>query len=344
MTAAHSTRDLADGGPVLCQAETETALATCRELPADGTVPEWVELLPAGPTIRGIDGRTWGLEKPNTLVETFCRAGVDLVVDWEHATEKRGPAGQRAPAAGWISKLEVRDGGPLWGKVDWTEHGAASIRNREYRYLSPAFAVERKGGAIAKLLSVGLTNRPNLQLGALNRRDEKEATMDKELLEALGLKSDATVADAVTAIGKLKTDLGVATNRAANPSLDTFVPRTEYDVVLNRAKQAETDLAAERTKALNEQIDEAIAAATRDGKILPANAEFYRAHCRQDGGLKSFQKLLESTPVIADASGLDGKPPPATGAGGLTDEQRIVCNNMGLDEEAFKKELAALNS
>lgn len=132
--------------------------------------PGWIQLLPAGPDVIGRDGRQWKLSDPAAIVAAFQRRQTNMVVDWEHATEHRAPAGLEAPAAGWIDALEVRQGA-IWGNVEWTDRAAAQIRAREYRFISPVFQYEKQTGEIRALVSAGLTNSPNLQLAALNREE-----------------------------------------------------------------------------------------------------------------------------------------------------------------------------
>jgi len=139
-----------------------------------GTVPEWVELLPAGVDIVGRDGRRWKVPDPYALVQAFRQGGRKLVIDWEHASESG--KGERAPAAGWIIDMEVR-GGALWGRVEWTPEGRADLANLSYRYLSPAFDYQPSDLVIRRISSAGLTHEPNLDIRALNRVAEPLAAM-----------------------------------------------------------------------------------------------------------------------------------------------------------------------
>ncbi len=145
----------------------QAALCTV-ELSA-GPPPEWVEIIPAGPRVTGRDGRSWvfGLAEGQAVITAFSGNGGPLPVDWEHASEHRAPRGEEAPAAGWITALELRNGA-LWGRVEWTPRAAEQISRREYRFLSPVFLFNKNTGSIIKLSSVALTNNPNLYLAALN--------------------------------------------------------------------------------------------------------------------------------------------------------------------------------
>ena len=147
-------------------------LALNMELPS-GEIPDWVELLPAGQIVTGRDGRAWRNSNPQGVVDQFVNRNVDLVIDWEHASEHRAPNGQDAPAAGWVKELAVRDGA-IWGRVEWTERAIAQLQRKEYRYLSPVFLFTRDENQIARLSSAGLTNQPNLELTALNQQNHQE--------------------------------------------------------------------------------------------------------------------------------------------------------------------------
>ncbi|KAI3478157.1 hypothetical protein L1887_59948 [Cichorium endivia] len=93
-----------------------------------GRRPEWVELIPAGPTVVGRDGRTWLFDDvAHQFVQTnFSSRAIDLPIDWEHATQRRAPLGQEAPAGAWIKQLEIRDGA-LWGLAEWTPRGELQL-------------------------------------------------------------------------------------------------------------------------------------------------------------------------------------------------------------------------
>ncbi|MBU4318695.1 MAG: phage protease [Proteobacteria bacterium] len=145
---------------------TNLAAALNLEVPS-GKVPKRIELIPACKVVTGRDGRSWVNDRPESVIEAFNADGMDLVIDLEHATEIKAPNGEPAPAVGWINKIEIHNGG-VWGAVFWNPAGKSAILNREYRYYSPVFLYEKASARIVKLLSVGLTNRPNLHFAALN--------------------------------------------------------------------------------------------------------------------------------------------------------------------------------
>jgi len=318
-------------------------LATARNavLPADGTVPEWIELLPPGRDVQGADGRAWVNDRPESIVADFNRGGIPIPLDWEHATEVAAPEGRPAPAAGWIKALQAREGGAIWGQVDWTPKGAEMVKAREYRFISPVFLYERASTRISSIRSAALTNQPNLRMTALNRTEPaKDSPMDKELLKALGLPETATQAEALAAVNKLKSDTAAALNRAETPSLDKFVPRADHDAVLARATNAEKALSDNRAKALDGEIEAEIKGALAAKKITPATTDYHKASCRQEGGLARFREFVKAAPVIAADSNLGAQDPAKGANGGLTEDQLAVCRRMNLKPEDFKAALA----
>lgn len=324
-----------------------------RELPQDGSVPEWLELIPPGPVVQGVDGRAWtfGPAEVRQVLTEFNQHLGEIVADWEHASEHKAPKGEEAPAAGWIKQLEERDGA-LWGRIEWTERAANQISQREYRYISPVFLYTTdEQRRIQRLTSVGLTNQPNFALKALNQEDPAAAggdsdpnqgdnpTMDKELLARLGLPEDATAEQVRAAVDGLKGELATAQNRGQQgPSLDKFVPRTDYDNALSRATNAEERLASLEKERQDEAIDTAINQALEDGKITPASVEYHKAQCRSEGGLDRFKAFVDAAPEVGGDAGLAGKKPPQQEQGkAMNAEMRAVAAQMGNSEEDLKK-------
>lgn len=320
---------------------TATAINTTEIQLDQGQLPEWLLLLPAR-AVAGRDGREWRNDAPAEVEADFARLGRDLPIDVEHSSELRAPQGEPAPAVGWITAIEARDG-EIWGRAEWNEDGKRLVTNRAYRYHSPVIVYDRASGRIVGVRSVGLTNQPNLRLPALNRETggtppNEEDTMTKALLAALALPETATEAEALAKITSLQADLATAANRADNPSLAKFVPRADYDAALARATNAEAAVEAIRKERLEADVEAAIGQALQDGKITPATADYHRAQCRQEGGLARFTEFCKAAPVLGADSGLDGKEPKGT-ALNSEDGQRIAAlfGNSAEDLAKFGK-------
>ncbi len=87
--------------------------------------------------------------------------GVDLSMDWEHQALAEPPV--EAPASAWWVP-EIRDG-ELWAtNVRWTPRADQQIRNKEYRYFSPAFTFEPDSRRPDRIINAALTNIPAMDL------------------------------------------------------------------------------------------------------------------------------------------------------------------------------------
>lgn len=322
--------------PNIASADSAVQRALCFELPAgDGAVPEWVMLLPAGGEVVGLDGRRWLNGDPARVVDAFRTRGLDLVLDWEHASETRSLAGERNPAAGWIKDMELRDGA-VWGRVAWTDQGHADVESRAYRYISPSFDFTRSTNQIVRLTSVALVHAPNLpDLPALNREEQMDL---KALCRELGLPETATMDDVLAAVRRQKSDLATAANRAETPDITRFVPRADYDAAVTRATNAETKLADVQANGLKAEADALIGQSMKNGQITPATESFYRAQCRDRAGVDALREFLKSAPRVLDPapSKTEGTAP-GTEGGQLSEEDRAVCRQMGFSEADFLK-------
>lgn len=127
-----------------------------------------IQLLPAG-EFSAVDGRPhtdevesgkWVLtaELAAQLVAQVAARATPFVIDYEHQTLRAVNNGKPAPAAGWFSQVEWREGSGLYATgVEWTENAAAMIAAGEYKFISPVFGYNRRGEVI-ELLHAALTN------------------------------------------------------------------------------------------------------------------------------------------------------------------------------------------
>lgn len=310
---------------------TASATPFFTDLASDGnTAPEWVQLFPKGPALKARDGRAWTLE-PRRVVTAFAHEQVPLAIDYEHGQALLAADGKEAPAAGWITAVEDRDGA-VWGKVEWTKSAAAKVIAKEYRFLSPDFDHTRDG-LIVKLNGAGLVNRPALVMTALSRNEPQPTETNdmslKAIAAALGLKDDADekavlakiaehssqrtalcaklkidgASDAAaieTAIVKLLTD-----TETALASLKASPAATEVAALRRQLTDTQTALAAIQKKDVDRDIDAALDLAASAGKITPASRETYRSMCAVEGGLERFVALAATLPVICEPTTLN---------------------------------------
>lgn len=333
----------------------QSASALCRELMwGSGEAPEWIQLMPIGPAVDGRDGRAWNMSDPDAVV---AASELPMVLDWEHATEIKAPQGEPAPAAGWIKELSVvreesagRSPG-IWGRVEWTPRGSNSVRDHEYRYVSPVFQFEKGTTEVLRLLNAALTNRPNLELTALNRRDERQETTTvmtpaqlAALCAVLGIAADSSVEVITETARNAQARLNTLTseNTALNARAATLVPVTDLETALNRAKAAEDKLATLAAEQHKANVSAALNAAQTAGKVSPASRTHYEAMCSDAAGLERFKALVETLPALGAEPVArkvdDGQP--ANAANTLSPEEKEAAKALNVSEAVY---LAARN-
>ncbi len=321
-----------------------------------GEAPCEIQLIPAGDMV-GVDGRAFSLASAEDVIAASNKifGYSDIVIDYEHQTEYTNKNGQPAPASGWIKSLFVRDGS-VWGKVEWTDKALNHIKNKEYRYISPVI-VHKKSGEVISLESAALTNRPNLELKALNSSQQplKETNMNplKDACAALGLAENATSDEVVKAI----TDLS---NKAANSakSLSEIAKavkseKEDAEAIIKAANSAATPnpaeyVSMEKFTALNTQLvdlsnrinkesaEKAVNSAISGGKLPPSLKE-NALGIYESAGADAFNKFVEGMPKMAlNSSGIPSDLPSNDNAA-LSDVEKAMCSAMGVAEADFIK-------
>lgn len=94
------------------------------------------------------------------IVKRFNDRGVQVPIDLEHATIRRGGQGLEAPAVGWITKLSYQHGRGLVAKIEWTPKGRSLIQTKKYKYFSPVLDLNSTTKDVIGLHSLALTNMP----------------------------------------------------------------------------------------------------------------------------------------------------------------------------------------
>lgn len=320
-----------------------------------GELPEWVELVPAG-TFRGLDGRgPYHNADPEAVIQLTRdqTGGNDLPIDYGHALEAEGVVGAAAPAAGWITDLEVR-AGEIWGRVAWTEDGERRVRGREFRYLSPVFWHDKEG-RVAWIQRAGLTNKPNLpQLRSINTTQHAQEGKEKaveELLKAvaaaLGLPETSDKAavlarcSAATAAEASLTKVAQSLQLEGSPGADEIVSSIERKVAVDPAKyvpREQFDKVAHALQAAQRAEGErAVDAAIAEGKITPAQRPWALSYHAQDA--RGFAEFVSKQPKVIDAGSSTTGEPPAGERGQLDETAKSVCAALGIAHDSYTKNL-----
>lgn len=330
-----------------------------------GNVPTEIQLTPAG-TFKAKDGRPVGLngwilnnENAQAVVQLANSQADAFVIDYEHQTLYAKQNGQPAPAAGWFSNLQYREGLGLFAtKIEWTESAALAIQNKEYRYISPVLSFEPKTGVITKIHMAALTNNPALDsmkdlcaLAADYFQQPTEAlSVDlDELLERLrylfNLPTLATVEEIKAQMDKAKTLMDSApTETAAASSIITILesktmsePKKETvdlstHVPVAAVHELQKELAALNSRINQNAVDDLVKVGLSDGRITPALSDWAKGLSHE--ALSAF--LDKATPIAALSNMQTGdKPPTDETKPDLSSEEIAVCSAMGLTHDQF---------
>ncbi len=303
-------------------------------------------------------------EAAKLVMAAYRKAGTDIMLDLEHLSLDSDGENYDPDAYGWC-KLEVRNG-ELWAvAVTWTEEGAARLRSKKSRYISPAFHFLTDSGRVTEIYNIAIcavpatyetpalvaaSKRVGKKIGTLTVEVEK---MDiKAILAALGLKEDATTEDALAAIKAL-------TDGEGEPDGDETTADDEDET--DDGEDASTSRVASAVKGLPPKAQAEILAAVASNKVLNARLaklEKETANSARDAliaaNVDKLPKELEgwaneqsvktlstyfakATPVRKDAA----TPPKHIAGGGstgevtLTPEDLKVAKLTGQTPEAF---------
>ena len=139
---------------------------------------EKIKISPIGEFV-GVDGRKYILDATKVINNTK-NIGCDLMLDKDHEDRE---------AMGWFPQdsLEVREDG-IYASLELNTLGSDLVKNRVYRYLSPAYSISGNNGDIMiidKIVNIGLVNRPNLLFHSLNNQNETHSLEIKNQIETL---------------------------------------------------------------------------------------------------------------------------------------------------------------
>lgn len=347
-------------------------IASAIALPVEGGAPaKRLRIVPFGP-FKGRDGRGPWLLKGKAHAEQVIAAtreylnGVDMLVNYDHQSEYAAVPGVGgvARAAGWINPdtLEVGEDG-IYASVEWTAAAEAALQAREYRYYSPHFRQRPPSGEVTRIINVGLTNSPNIEVSALASQSfgqeagafNEGSSMKKiamllsaTALTALGLRADSEDEAAINAIDKLAGEKnGDAAILASVRTRFKLADDAGEEAVLNAIAAAATpgdpdpskfvpiavvtDIQKQLGALQEDKVLACVDAAIEDGKLTPAQKDWAVKLGKQDlGELNSF---LATAPAFKGGKVIEGQP--GQEASKLTEEERVVCSVMGWSEEAF---------
>jgi phage I-like protein len=265
--------------------------------------PEWIQIAPRG-RVEARDGRSFAFN-PEALVSRFDTDGIDIPVDLDHSAAY---GFSEAKVVGWIDRLDARPDG-LYGRVDWLADGRAVLAARTRRYVSPSIR-HNEDGTATWIHSVALVAAPALSMPALASADpdQPEDPRMKTIAATLGLAETSTEAAVLAA---LNARLAATVDKAVHDQALANLAATT-----DRLKDVETQFAALAAAGHQAKVDAVLDAALKDKRIVPAQREQYARLAATPEGLDQVKAIIDASPAVLGASGLDDRQP-SDGGGGV---------------------------
>lgn len=306
------------------------------------------------------------------LIEAASGRVNSYVIDYDHQTLRAKENGQKAPAAGWFKKLEWREGVGLFGTgVEWTAAAQAEIDAGEFKYISPVLSYDKGTGNITGILMAALTNyaaidgmdEANLAAACAQINLSHTAALTQELspmeplLEQLrwllNLPVASTAEDILANLNKLADMI-----KAAGSTEGVAAASCDLIALINDQRTAIADLSANPTEpdptkfvdigtyqALQQQVaalsasanaanvDEIIATALKENRLLPSGEAWARKVGAQD--IAALAALLADAPVIPALAGTQTRSISTPAVGTLSDSEAALCAALGCNADEF---------
>ena len=232
-----------------------------------------VQLAPYGDFPGVLGGRTVRQRCDRAAFERLAgNFSGEVLVDFEHKAERGGDT----EAAAWVQALRVDPAKGLMATFRFTDKGAEAVANRRLRFLSPVWELDAEGRP-GRLVSVGLTNKPNLPVRPiLNRAATEQQPQGTPSME------------------EEKTPGAAPETRARLIELLALGPEADDDAIFHAVEGAVQAAAEAQEAALNAEAE----AAAEENKDKIANKEaFKRLYVANRDAGRAFVATLRRVPA-----------------------------------------------
>ncbi len=271
--------------------------------------------------------------------------GRDCVIDYEHASLRASDAidpAKAGEAAGFF-RVEPRADGLYAVNVTWVDDAAARLTARKYRYFSPVVYFDPDTNEISHVFNAALTNNPATQgqeplVASLTAAPETPPM--KTLFAALALAVDATEAQALHVVEKMKTELTAMLSVTGKTSVaEAAGTIAAWKVGAEKTAELSAKLLEVETAGRKAEVDAMVKLAVEEKRCAPAQVEaLTRMGLRDAAELKAF---LAASPKLMGES---VKPAPGSGASAasLSAEEKTVIKLSGVSEVEYLKTKAKI--
>lgn len=230
-------------------------------------------------------------------------------IDYNHGSLSYGV--DEAIAGGWITELSVKEDG-LYATVQWTTRAADLIKNEEYRFISPEFAVDvtdEFGDSIEGpvLYAAALTNRPflkgmepvSLSIGKVKHKHGGKV-MKEKLIKVFALAEDADEKAVLKAAEEKATQLSEAQSQIKKLTEENKNLVAKDESLNKDIKDLTSELVTIKAEVKKDEAARLIVTAKKEGKILPEAEATWLKLAQADEEL--FKELLSKQEVKVDLS------------------------------------------
>ncbi len=254
-------------------------------------------------------------ESAKLVMEHAKKWGNRFSLDYEHksltAAESAGEG--TAPAAGWY-KLELRDGA-LWAvDVEWTPKAAAYLKQKEYRYYSPAFRYsDDKVPQVLALVNCALTNLPATThmkplAASIPANSNEGAPTMKSVISFLKLSPDAGEGEVLTAVSTRATALAALTQACGTDDpVAALAMVKSWKEAAGALKESQEKLEKLAAKDADRELELLLDKGVADGKVVPATREAMKAVGQKD--IAALSMLIEKMPALVPTEKTRKLPP-----------------------------------
>lgn len=298
--------------------------------PDSTAIPSWLRLAEYGdwPHPRGLQRFTPAAA--NTMVRYFKSlrgrlnrkfGGLPVYIGHPDDAQFSGQSGHTDTRAyAWVTDLEARSDG-LYGAFKWSASGEALLHNAFYKFLSPRWAMQPLGKDTfepIRLLSVGLTNQPNIPGEAIAN---SIAVASEVSLHSADSKPDeqATEQAAQIDIGTLRTALGIGEEIDPLEAISELREQSErfYRIACEQSEQLATE-ATDLANARREHVDLVVQNALLSGRIAPHEAANWRQSFAADAD-SALAALSAHSHSLKTAAIANTRAPQTAATGGTED-------------------------
>ena len=268
-------------GPVVGAANT-VAVAPTMVGEGIGHADHWFQVSPFGRFPHRVGMQVFDRQAANAIVGLFNSArdrlarlwrGLPVFIGHPDLDPKMYPDHRKY---GSIQRLEVRPDG-LYAQAKWSRAGREIVNDEHFDFPSPLWNMEpvpHEAGAFrpVELISVGLTNRPNIAnkpVGANSDDAELPSMKREELIQQLGLTAEDAVTDEQIAAAIARLRAAADENARLAAGLRTA----------NEARDEQTRRAANERQA---RIEDRLTVAANAGRITEAEKAGWRTRLEAD--------------------------------------------------------------